>query len=74
MKILMKVERPEDVRITLATTMTVGQWQKLVESMTVAMRHEGWNYDVMHFRDAIADALDNIKRTVAGEPTPLTNE
>lgn len=76
MKIEMAVEKPEDVRITLNTTMTVAQWGILCGALSSALQGNGmprWHNDVADFRGAIEAALERVKEKVSGESIPLVS-
>jgi hypothetical protein len=75
MQVAMQVERPEDVRVKLETTMTVAQWNRLAESLTAALNQQGgWHSDVSAFRNAIVSGMDKIAQTVKGQSVVLVQE
>jgi hypothetical protein len=75
MQVTMKVERPDDVRVTLETTMTVAQWKVLVNSLSRALSNEGgWHRDVQAFRDAAEHAIEKIETNVPGDSIEIQRE
>jgi hypothetical protein len=71
----MQVERPEDVRVKLDITMTVGQWDVIIGTLNAAIKGEGvYRSDVAALRNAIEDATTKIRARVCGESVALIEE
>jgi hypothetical protein len=58
-----KVEKPEDVEVTISITMPVSEWEKLRGQLP------GREWPSVTFFNAINDAVSKIRRTVYAEPT-----
>lgn len=75
MRVDMQVERPEDVRVTLMITMTVGQWDVITGALTGALQgQDAWKPNVATLRNAIESATYKIKSSVRGESSAVVSE
>lgn len=53
-----RVEKPEDVEVTISVTMPVSEWEKLRGQLPAR------EWPAVNFSNAISDAVGKIRRTV----------
>lgn len=59
----MQVEKPDAVEVTLAVTMTLGEWKSVVEDLARP------NMAGRHLREVIRDAVNRMEGKIHGEST-----